>query len=383
MADLILKKLVILGSTGSVGRQTLDIVRAYPERLQVLGLGAGHNIELLSEQIAEFRPRFVFCQCEQAYPQRGECELIELEELASLNDVDIVVAASSGASGLLPVLSAIKAGKTIALANKEALVMAGAIIMSEAKKHNAEIRPVDSEHSAIWQCITGEKSAPSRIIITASGGPFRSLSKAELDNVSVEQTLNHPSWNMGRKITVDSATLMNKGLEVIEAHWLFDMPFKRIDVLIHPQSIIHSMVEFTDGAVKAQLGVPDMRVPIQYALSYPYRWESYSMPHLDFTQVNQLDFEQPDATRFPCLKLAIEAGKEGGTYPSALCSADEAAVGMFLAGRIKLSRIPLIIDAVLARHNKIAQPSVEEILSVDAEVRIYAEEIVKQERLCC
>jgi 1-deoxy-D-xylulose-5-phosphate reductoisomerase len=381
MANLTPQKLVIFGSTGSIGRQTLDIVRAHPERLRVVGLGAGYNTKLLAEQIAEFHPRFIFYQREHALPPAGDYKFIGLEEMASLDEVDTVVAASSGAYGLLPLLSAIKAGKTIALANKEALVMAGTIVIPLAEKHHVQLRPVDSEHSAIWQCLTGENSAPSRIILTASGGPFRNYSQAELAEVSVEQTLKHPSWKMGAKITIDCATLMNKGLEVIEAHWLFNMPYEHIHVLIHPQSIIHSMVEFADGSIKAQMGAPNMQLPIQYALSYPHRWDNPSLPHLDFTKISRFDFESPNLTRFPCLKLAIEAGKEGGTCPAALCAADEVAVDMFLAGRIKFSHIPLLVDAVLARHHKIVLPSIEDVLNADAEARILVQETARQENL--
>ena len=383
MTELTPQKLVILGSTGSIGRQTLDVVRTHPRQLQVVGLSAGHNFKLLAEQIAEFRPRFIFCQEDQAHLPFGDYKFMTMEEMVSQNDVDIVVAALSGASGLMPLISAIKAGKIIALANKEALVMAGAIIMPLTKKHNAQIRPVDSEHSAIWQCISGEKSAPSRIILTASGGPFREYSMEDLQEVSVEQTLRHPSWAMGQKVTVDSATLMNKGLEVIEAHWLFGMPFEHIDVLIHPQSIVHSMVEFTDGSIKAQLGMPYMHLPIQYAISHPYRWDNHSTPRLDFSKINFFTFEQPDMVRFPCLKMAIEAGKEGGTCPTVMCAADEIAIKLFLSGDIKFHQIPRLVEKVLAQHRKIAQPSIEEILNADAEACLSAQEVAQEEKLHC
>ena len=306
-----------------------------------------------------------------------------MEEMAAHCDVDTMVAASSGSSGLLPLLSAIKAGKTIALANKEALVTAGEIVMSLARKHKAQIRPVDSEHSAVWQCLAGEEVPPSRIILTASGGPFRSYSQAELAEVTAEQALKHPSWKMGGKVTIDSATLMNKGLEVIEAHWLFEMPFDNIDVLVHPQSAIHSMVEFADGAIKAQLGAPDMRLPIQYALSYPDRWGNDTLPRLDFSRISRFDFEQPDYDKFPCLRLAVEAGRKGGTYPAALCAADEVAVDMFLAGRIKFMDIALLVDDVLAKHANTTHPSIEDILQADAQAREAVQEAVRQERLHC
>jgi len=376
------QRIAILGSTGSIGRQTLDIARAFPERLRVVGLAGGHNLKLLSEQIQEFKPRFVFCQGDPAGLPSGDYEFMSQEEMAAHCDVDTVVAASSGSSGLMPLLSAIKAGKTIALANKEALVTAGEIVMSLAKKHKAQIRPVDSEHSAIWQCLDGEKRAPSRIILTASGGPFRGYSRAELAEVTAEQALRHPSWKMGKKVTIDSATLMNKGLEVIEAHWLFSMPFENIDVLVHPQSVIHSMVELADGVVKAQMGSPDMRLPIQYALSYPERWGN-ALPRLDFTKISRFDFEQPDYDKFPCLRLAIEAGKMGGTYPAALCAADEVAVEMFLEGRIKFVDIPLLIDDVLAKHASTAHPTIEDIIKADAGARQDIKEAVRQERLHC
>jgi 1-deoxy-D-xylulose-5-phosphate reductoisomerase len=378
-----INRLAILGSTGSIGRQTLDIARAFPDRLSVVGLGAGHNLKLFCEQIKEFKPRFVFCQDGPAELPPGDYEFMGLEAMAAHCEIDTVVAASSGASGLLPLLSAIKAGKTVALANKEALVTAGEIVMPLAARHRAQIRPVDSEHSAIWQCLQGETNAPSRIILTASGGPFRGYSRAELAEVTAEQALRHPSWKMGKKVTVDSATLMNKGLEVIEAHWLFNMPFENIDVLVHPQSVIHSMVAFADGAVKAQLGAPDMRLPIQYALSHPERWGNDAIPKLDFSQISRFDFEKPDFARFPCLKLAIEAGTKGGTYPAVLCAADEVAVEMFLAGRIKFSDIPLLIDDVLAKHSNTPGPAIEDIRRADARAREAIQEAVKQERLHC
>ncbi len=375
--------LAVLGSTGSIGRQTLDIARAFPDRLKVVALAAGSNIRLLSEQTREFKPRFVFYQGDPALLPPGGWEFMGMEEMAAHCDVDTVVAASSGASGLMPLLSAIQAGKTVALANKEALVTAGELIMPLARRHHAEIRPVDSEHSAIWQCLAGEKTEPSRIIITASGGPFRGYSRRELAEVTAEQALKHPSWKMGRKVTIDSATLMNKGLEVIEAHRLFNIPFEKIDVLVHPQSIIHSMVEFADGAIKAQLGAPDMRLPIQYVLSYPERWTNEALPKLDFKQIAKFDFEQPDYDRFPCLRLAIEAGKKGGTYPAVLCAADEVAVNLFLEGRIKFTDIPALIDEVLSKHINVSLPSIEDILQADKWARGAVADAVKQEKLHC
>ena len=377
------QNLAVLGSTGSIGCQALEIVRAFPERLRVVGLAAGNNFKRFSEQILEFKPRFIYFQGDVSRLPSGNHEFMGLEEMAAHTDIDTVIAASSGSSGLMPLLSAIKAGKIIALANKEALVTAGEIVMPLARRHHAELRPVDSEHSAIWQCLKGETGGISRIIITASGGPFRGYTRAELGGVTAEQALRHPSWKMGRKITIDSATLMNKGLEVIEAHWLFNTPFENIEVLVHPQSIIHSMVRFTDGAVKAQLGATDMRLPIQYALSYPERWGNEGLPVVDFSRTTRLDFDKPDYEKFPCLKLALKAGKNGGTYPAALCAADEAAVDLFLDGRIKFSDIALLVEDVLDRHSNTAHPDLESILHADRWAREAVGDAVKQERLHC
>ena len=272
-------------------------------------------------------------------------------------------------AGLSPTLAAVRAGKNVALANKESLVTAGEIITSEAKLNGARILPIDSEHSAIWQCLAGETQKATRIILTASGGPFRRFSPAQLEKVTVEQALNHPSWQMGEKVTIDSATLMNKGLEVIEAHWLFDMPYDSIEVLIHPQSIIHSMVEFIDGSTKAQLSHPDMRLPIQYALSYPERLSNPQLPRLDWKRLDSLTFEPPDFDSFPCLKLAVEAGRRGGTYPAVLCAADEEAVDLFLSQRIKFTEIARLIESALEQHQAIARPTIEQILAADAWAR--------------
>ena len=364
-------KLAILGSTGSIGQQTLEVVRALPDKFHIVALAAGKNIDLLAKQIREFKPRFVYYQDEkaQAHLTSTEYEFIPLEEIAGHPQVDTVVVATSGNSGLTPTLAAVKAGKKVCLANKESLVMAGKHITDEAKLSRAQILPIDSEHSAIWQCLNGEKQKAARLILTASGGPFLHYSPARLNKVTVEQALKHPSWQMGRKVTIDSATLMNKGLEVIEAHWLFDMPFESIRVLIHPQSIIHSMVEFIDGSVKAQLSYPDMRLPIQYALSYPERLANPQLPRLDWNHINSLTFEPPDFDTFPCLKLAIEAGKRGGTYPAVLCAADEIAVELFLSKRIKFVDIARCIEQTLERHQVIASPSLEEIIAADTWAR--------------
>jgi 1-deoxy-D-xylulose-5-phosphate reductoisomerase len=274
----------------------------------------------------------------------------------------MVVVAVSGEVGLLPTLAAAKAGKRIALANKESLVEAGEIITAEAARTGAVILPVDSEHSAIWQCLAGEVSAPERLILTASGGPFRGRARDELHEVTPEQALKHPSWQMGKKVTIDSATMMNKGLEVIEAHWLFQMPIDRISVILHPQSLVHSMVEFADGAIKAQLGCPDMRLPIQYALCYPERLAS-GLPRLDLGKIGQLVFGDPDLEAFPCLKLAMEAGRGGGTLPAVLSAADEMAVSMFLDGRIRFTDIASLVEQALAAHAVVARPTMDDILA--------------------
>ena len=367
----IVRRLAVLGSTGSIGQQTLDVVRALPHQFRIVGLAAGKNIDLLAKQINEFKPRFIYYQDKRA-PTRltnTECEFLSLEDIACHPQVDTVVVATSGKSGLSATLAAVRAGKNVALANKESLVMAGELITSEAKLNAAQILPIDSEHSAIWQCLKGETQPAAQLILTASGGPFRGYSPAQLKGVTTKQALSHPSWQMGRKVTIDSATLMNKGLEVIEAHWLFDMPFENIKVLIHPQSIIHSMVEFIDGSIKAQLSYPDMRLPIQYALSYPERLPNPQLPRLDWSRINNLTFEQPNLDTFPCLKLAIEAGKKGGTYPTVLCAADEVAVELFLSQRIKFIDIANLVEQVLEKHQSVAHPSLEEIMATDTWAR--------------
>jgi len=371
-----IKQLAVLGSTGSIGQQTLEVVRALPHRFHIVGLAAGDNIDLLAKQINEFKPEFVYHspvdnQSKKAQTRLTdiEYEFLSLEDIACHPQVDTVVIATSGKAGLIPTLSAVRAGKSVALANKESLVMAGEIITSEAKLSGARILPIDSEHSAIWQCLNGEMPEAVQLILTASGGPFRHYSAAQLKEVTVEQALKHPSWQMGRKVTIDSATLMNKGLEVIEAHWLFNMPFDNIKVLIHPQSIIHSMVEFIDGSVKAQLSYPDMRLPIQYALSYPDRLGNPQLPRLDWSNISSLTFEPPDFDTFSCLRLAIEAGKKGGTYPAVLCAAGEVAVELFLSHRLMLVDIAHFVERTLEQHQAIGHPTIEEILAADAWAR--------------
>ncbi|MGD0794243.1 MAG: 1-deoxy-D-xylulose-5-phosphate reductoisomerase [Dehalococcoidales bacterium] len=358
------KRLAVIGSTGSIGRQTLEVVRALPGRFRVAGLAAGKNIDLLAEQVKEFHPQFVACtnlkQCKKRLPGG---EYLSAEDVVSHPDIDMVVMAISGTAGLGATLAAVRAGKRIALANKESLVAAGEIITVEAKKTGARIFPIDSEHSAIRQCLNGERQKARRIILTASGGPFRGYSGKRMAGITVAEALAHPTWRMGKKVTIDSATLMNKGLEVIEAKWLFRMPIDRITVLIHPQSIIHSMVEFRDGSVKAQLSWPDMRLPIQYALSYPDRPDNPGLPRLDWDKVRELTFEPPDMDKFPCLRLAIEAGKEGGTCPAVLCAADEAAVELFLNEKIKFTDIPRLVALTLEQHQKVIHPSIREIMA--------------------
>ena len=378
------KQLAVLGSTGSIGQQTLEVVRALPHKFHIVGLAAGKNIGLLAKQISEFKPKFVYCQDKgaQAHLPDGEYQFLSLEEIATHPNVDTVVIATSGKSGLSPTLAAVKAGKKVTLANKESLVMAGEIITTEAKLNKARILPVDSEHSAIWQCLNGEQQPVAQLILTASGGPFYGYSSARLEGVTPEQALKHPSWHMGRKVTIDSATLMNKGLEVIEAHWLFDMPYDSIKILIHPQSIVHSMIEFIDGVVKAQLSYPDMRLPIQYALSYPERLANPQLTRLDWSQIKNLTFEPPNPDTFICLKLAIEAGKKGGSYPAVLCAADEVAVELFLSQRIKFIDIANLVEKVLEQHQPTAQPGLEEIMAADDWARQKVLELVSGANPC-
>ena len=372
-------QVAVLGSTGSIGRQTLEVISALPHRFGVIGLAAGRNTALLAEQIKQFQPKFIHSQ-DNIPPTGAKYDFLSLEEMATHPQVDIVVMATSGKWGLKPTLAAVKAGKRLALANKESLVMAGQIITREAEQSQALIIPVDSEHSAIWQCLEGERQKAARIILTASGGPFRSYSPTRLAKVTPEQALKHPSWRMGQKVTIDSATLMNKGLEVIEARWLFDMPLDSIKILIHLQSIIHSMVEFADGSVKAQLGMPDMRLPIQYALTYPERLENTALPRLDWAKIKEFKFEPPDFDRFPCLKLAIEAGRKGGTYPAVLCAADETAVELFLSRHIKFTDIPRLVGQALDGHKSVAQPTLEEILAADTQTREKVKKMVGDSR---
>ena len=376
-----MKKLAILGSTGSIGQQTLDIIRSFPDKFRVIGLAGGKNTGLLAAQIDEFQPKLVYAASKLDLPRRTTTSSIE--EIAAHPEVDIVIIATSGKMGLFPALAAITAGKRVALANKETLVMAGEIIMGQARQHRATIIPIDSEHSAIWQCLRGEKKAGvARLILTASGGPFYRYTPSQLARVTAEQALQHPTWKMGKKVTIDSATLLNKGLEVIEAHWLFGIPYEKIDVLIHPQSIIHSLVEFKDGSLKAQMSFPDMRIPIQYALFYPRRLPNPRLPRTALSQVKALTFEAVDCNRFPCLQLALDAGKMGGTYPAVLCAADEIAVELFLTGQIGFSAIAEIIAETISLHQVIPNPTLEQILAADAWARDTARTIASKGSLC-
>ncbi len=375
MGDRIKRRIAILGSTGSIGQQTLEVARNLADRFEVVGLGAGKNVSLLSSQVEEFHPKLVSFQAGEGLSElpHGNYRLIPMEEIASHPEVELVVVATSGKAGLIPTLAALRAGKPIALANKEVLVMAGEIIMAEAKRHKIQILPLDSEHSAIWQCLQGEERGKvSRLLLTASGGPFWHYSLEQLAAVTPEEALKHPTWRMGKKVTIDSATLMNKGMEVIEAHWLFDIPFDHIDVMIHPTSVVHSLVEFVDGSVKAQLSPPDMRLPIQYALSYPERVSNWQLPKIDWSKFVSLSFERPEPGRFPCLEIAIEAGRKGGTYPAVLCAADEVAVELFLSGYIGFLEIAEVVREALEKHQPTNHPTLEEILAADQWTREYA-----------
>jgi 1-deoxy-D-xylulose-5-phosphate reductoisomerase len=373
------KRLAILGSTGSIGRSALAVVDAHPEKLAVVALAAGDNDALLAAQVHRYRPDVVAMATGQGIDRlRAACGATPpvmaqgnegLIAVATHPSVDIVLCASAGTAGLEAVLAAIDAGKTIALANKEVLVMAGALVMARARHRGVPVLPVDSEHNAVHQCLHGRSSAEvRRLILTASGGPFREFTASALERVSPEEALRHPTWQMGRKITIDSATLMNKGLEVIEARWLFDVTAEQIDVVIHPQSIVHSLVELTDGSVIAQLGVTDMRLPIQYACSYPERWDG-GLPSLDLTRSGRLDFLEPDHERFPCLGLAYRALRAGDTFPVVLNAANEVAVETFLEGKLGFTSIPRVIARTMNAHSPDGALTIDVIRRVDAWAR--------------
>ncbi|MEE9199675.1 MAG: 1-deoxy-D-xylulose-5-phosphate reductoisomerase [Dehalococcoidia bacterium] len=362
-----LRGLAILGSTGSIGRQTLDVVRSFPDRFSVVGLAAGKNCAMLAQQVQEFSPQVAYSAAptpELESARTDGCRWASLEEIATHPDVDAVMVATVGRVGLAPTLAAIRQGKTIILANKEVIVAAGELVMAEARRYNVPVLPVDSEPSAIWQCLRGEDSV-ARLILTASGGPFRERPIEELAHVTPEEALKHPTWSMGDKVTIDSSTLMNKGMEVIESHCLFDIPYEKIDVVVHPQSIVHSFVEFADGSIKAQIGPPDMRLPIQYALTYPERWYNKQNPRLASLADVSFTFQELDQARYPCFRLAVEAGRKGGTYPAVLSAADEVAVNLFLNGRIGFTEIFNVVEGVLAKHTPASDPSLEDILLAD------------------
>jgi len=381
MAEM--KNICILGSTGSIGKNSLEVLQHLSASYRVTSLSTNSNVGLIASQIAQFRPSAVSVLDREAFAslkksQNGSLSVLGgeegLVELVRRDDVDLVINALVGFSGLMPTIEALRLGKTVALANKETLVVAGEIIMALAAKHNAKIIPIDSEHSAILQCVAGERLENiSRLILTASGGPFLSFDAKELPHVTVDAALRHPNWKMGKKITIDSATMMNKGLEVIEAHWLFGLPAEKIEVLIHPQSVIHSMVEFVDGSVKAQLGVPDMKIPIQYALTHPDR-AAAQHPKIDFAALSTMTFQKPDEGKFPCLTLAYEALREGGTAPAVLNAANEVAVQLFLDGKIRFTRIPELIGAALAKIPARQHPDINEIITHDTMARTFVME---------
>jgi 1-deoxy-D-xylulose-5-phosphate reductoisomerase len=382
-----MKRLAILGSTGSIGVNTLDVVRKFPERLEVVSLSAGTNIQLLKKQILEFRPRMVAVFNQGlAETLRNELStpLVEIVDgveglirVATHPEVDQVVSAIVGAGGLIPTLSAVKAGKAVALANKESLVMAGKILMEEAERNHARILPVDSEHSAIFQALLGHQwEDVHRLILTASGGPFLNLPMARLHEVTVREALSHPHWEMGKKITIDSASLMNKGLEVIEAHWLFNIPVDKIVVQIHPQSVVHSMVEYVDGSIVAQMGIADMRIPIAYALSFPRRL-NLNLPPLDLPLTGGLTFFEPDTERFPCLPLAYRSIAVGETMPAILNAAHEIAVNAFLEGSIKFTQVPLLLQQVMEEHQVKVVHTIEDVLRADHWARERARALIE------
>lgn len=382
-----MKKIAVLGSTGSIGTQTLEIVRAYPEELEVVALAAGSNVSLMEEQIREFHPKYAAMWSEKTaqelrvrladMPITVLCGMDGLLQIAELDQTEVLVTAIVGMIGIRPTIAAIKKGKTIALANKETLVTAGHIIMPLAKQMGVSILPVDSEHSAIFQSMNGEKKEQvSKILLTASGGPFRGRSKEELASMKVEDALQHPNWSMGRKITIDSSTLVNKGLEVMEAKWLFDVGLDQIQVVVHPQSIIHSMVEYVDGGIIAQLGTPDMKLPIQYALFYPDR-RPMEGKRVNFYELGQLTFEKPDLNTFTGLKLAFEASEIGGSMPTVYNAANEKAVSLFLDRKISFLQIAELIQASMEAHCVIDRPNVEQILETEAETYESIDKVMK------
>ena len=382
-----MRSIALLGSTGSIGVSTLDLVRRFTDRFRIFGMVAGQNLKLLASQIKEFAPQCVAIKNESDVPRLRKLlgkETIEIgwgvkgaAAISTANEVDVVLAAIVGAAGLVPTLQAIRAGKEIALANKEALVMAGEILVNEASKSNSRLFPVDSEHSAIFQCLEGnQRDEVDKLILTASGGPFLKTPLSRLSSVTISQALKHPNWKMGQKITIDSATMMNKGLEVVEAHWEFNMEPSRIDVVIHPQSVVHSMVRYQDGTIIAQLGIPDMRIPIAYALAYPHRLDGGWKP-LDVTDHRELNFLPVDKKRYPALDLAYDALKQGGTMPAVLNAANEIAVEAFLAGKIGFREIHRTIESTMCGHLPQAVRDVEDVLDADRWARERATSLVR------
>mgnify|MGYP004701733643 CR=1 FL=1 len=376
------KRIAILGATGSIGVQALEIISKYPKHFEIIALSTNENVDLLSEQVSRYKPKYVAIADEEkanrfnstAANIKVDIGNNSLASIAALPEIDIVLNAIVGIAGLKPTLAALEAKKDVALANKESLVAAGSIVMKTAKRNGCRVIPVDSEHSAIYQCLSNSNDLKEvrKIHLTASGGPFREFDKFSLKSVTVEQALNHPKWNMGKKITVDSATLMNKGLEVIEAKWLFGISHEQIDVIIHPQSVIHSMVEYVDGSVIAQIAATDMRLPILYALSQPQRLRS-DIPKLDFFNLPPLTFEEPDLQRFPCLGFAYESLKTGGTMPAVLNAANEVAVGMFLRREITFEEIPKMVEKAMNIHSAIQNPDIYDILDADSTTRLIFE----------
>ena len=383
------RRIAILGSTGSIGTQALDVISRHQDLFQVEMLSAGSNASLLIQQARQFNPNaVVICNKDKYREVKDALEPLDIKvfagvesagDLAGGSNVDIVLAAMVGFSGLAPTISAMKKGKVIALANKETLVAAGSIISRLSRECGSPLIPVDSEHSAIFQSLQGERATIEKLLLTASGGPFLHLDRKEFDNITVEQALNHPNWKMGSKVTIDSASMMNKGLEIMEAAWLFNIPVDKIDVVVHPQSIIHSMVQFTDGSIKAQLGYPDMRVPIQYALSYPNRID-LNTKRISFPELGSLTFFAPDLEKFPCLAIAYESFRRGGNIPCAMNAANEVAVASFLKGEIKFTQIPLVIEKTIEKCNFVASPTVEDIFSTDKQSKERAQEVLTQIR---
>ncbi|ATW24535.1 1-deoxy-D-xylulose-5-phosphate reductoisomerase [Candidatus Formimonas warabiya] len=380
-----MKRIALLGSTGSIGRQATEVVDWFPEEFSLVALAAHRHTDLLAEQVKKYQPEVVVIYDETCYGAlkekisffSGEI-LVGMEGLiraASWASADLVITAVSGVVGLLPTVKAIEAGKNIALANKETLVAAGPLVMNLAREKGIRIVPVDSEHSAIFQCFEGDGQAVEKILLTASGGPFRGLTGEQLKKVTPEMALKHPTWNMGHKITIDSATMMNKGLEVIEARWLFQVSYDDITVVVHPQSIIHSMVQYGDGSILGHLGKTDMRIPIQYALTYPDRWKN-NLTRIDFAKLAHITFEEPDFASFPCLRIAYEAGREGGTYPAVMNGANEVLVDLFLSKKIGFMDIPAGIERILSRHQREENPSLEAILEADRWARKTVLEVV-------